>query len=278
MNPSSIFPSLDDFEPTQQTLHAYSQVAGVVARAHAIPHPKWWHISLKVQPDGLVTDNMPLPGGGVFHLKMDLLEHEVVLQTSQGVRQSFSMTAGYTAPELADQVLEALSDLGLQGDYAHEKYEQAEVGEYDPRMARRYLTALANIDYLFKKHRATLPGEPGPVQLWPHGFDLSFEWFGSQTVRSGENGRKQEHPAQLSLGFSPGEPDHPGPYFYSNPWPFEEGKLVHYPLPAGARWFTQGWQGSILPYEELTGDENAEERLLAYARTVFEISAPLLTA
>jgi hypothetical protein len=75
-------------------------------------------------------------------------------------------------------------------------------------------------------------------------------------------------------------PAHVGylPYFYSNPWPFEKDQLLDKPLPAGAGWFTGGWEGTIFPYVELVGAANAEERLLAYARAVYDAAAPTLMA
>ena len=50
------------------------------------------------------------------------------------------------------------------------------------------------------------------------------------------------------------------------------------PLPAGAEWHTEGWQGSTLPYEQLIGDKNAEARLRKYAQAVFDIVSPTLMA
>jgi hypothetical protein len=236
---------------------------------------------LKVQPDGLITDNMSLPGGGIFALKMDLVGHKVVLFTSRGQVHEFSMTERLSATVLGDQVLGAVSDLGLSGEYARdeyarEKFENDEPREYDPAMARNYLTALVNVDRTFKKHRAALPGEIGPVQLWPHHFDLSFEWFGTRTVKYEEGGQVEKYPSQLNLGFSPGDSGHPGPYFYSNPWPFETDHLVPNPLPSGARWFTEGWEGSLLSYDSLVDDGQAEAKLLAYARAVFDLASPTL--
>jgi hypothetical protein len=136
---------------------------------------------------------------------------------------------------------------------------------------------LVNANRIFQQHRATLSGETGPVQLWPHGFDLAFEWFGPRVHVFEERGERQELPSQLSLGFFPGSPG-VAPYFYSNPWPFETDALLGQPLPEGARWHTEGWQGTLLPYEVLVGDPNADERLLAYARRVFELTAPTLIA
>ena len=137
---------------------------------------------------------------------------------------------------------------------------------------------MAHVDRTFKKHRASLSGELGLVQLWPHGFDLAFEWFGTRVVEYEEGGSVTKYPSQLNLGFSPGEASHPQPYFYSNPWPFDEAQLVDKPLPRGARWSTGSWQGTLLPYAELVDDSQAEKRLLKYARGVFEICAPTLSA
>jgi hypothetical protein len=266
------FPPLTEWEATHKTLHLYSNVVGVVPRAHAEFHPKWWHISLKVQPEGLVTDNMPLPGGGIFSLKMDLLQHKVVLTTSRGDVREFSMTEGLSASAFGDQVLAAVADLGLTAEYARGKFEDDEARQYDPAAAARFLTALVNADRIFKKHRAGLTGEVGPVQLWPHGFDLAFEWFGTRVEEYEEDGEIVKHPSQINLGFYPGGEA----YFYSNPWPFETDQLVNNPLPSGASWFTESWQGSMLEYAKLIGDSQAEEKLLAYAKAVYDLASPTL--
>jgi hypothetical protein len=278
MSTDVIFPSLTDWEPTRDTLHWYSWAVGVVPRAHAEFHPKWWHISLKVYPDGLTTDEIPLPDGGTFSLKLDLRRHKVVLVAKGEVFREFSMTKGLTGTAFGDQILGAVADLGLTAEYAREKFESDEPREYDPAVAEKFLTVLVNVDRIFNQHRANLSGDVGQVQLWPHHFDLAVEWFGTRMVEYQEGDEVQQYPSQLNLGLSPGDSGHPAPYFYSNPWPFKSDQLLDKPLPAGARWFTEGWEGTIFPYAELVGDRNAAERLLEYARIVYEIAAPTLTA
>ena len=275
MTNTTTFPALTDWEPTRKTLQLYSRVVGAVPRAHAEFHPQWWHISLKVQSGGLVTGRMDLPKGGQFWLKIDLQQHKIFILTDDGVFQVFSMTDGLSATEMADQILAALTDLGLKGEYARDKFEDDEPREYNPEAAGRYLTALVNADRIFKEHKATLSGDTGPVQLWPHGFDLAFEWFGTRVETYEHDGEVQEYPSQINLGFYPGDPD-TAPYFYSNPWPFEAGELLSHPLPAGASWHTEGWQGTIVLYDELADDENAASRLREYAQAVFEIGSPTL--
>lgn len=272
------FPSLRGWEPTRDTLQLYSRAAGVVPRAHAEFHPKWWHISLKVQPDGLTTDEMELPAGGTFLVKLDLQQHQVLVVANGAIAGMASLTSGLTGTEFGDRLLAIVADLGLSADYARDKFENDEPRVYDPAMAEKYLAALVNVDRIFKKHIDTLRGNVGQVQLWPHHFDLSVEWFGTRVVEYQEGDEVQQYPAQLNLGFSPGDSGHPEPYFYSNPWPFEKEQLLDKPLPAGARWFTDGWEGSILPYAELVGDAKAEKRLLDYAHAVYEAAAPTLMA
>ncbi|MFQ5555692.1 MAG: DUF5996 family protein [Acidimicrobiia bacterium] len=267
----SLFPALnEDWEPTRATLHQYANAVGVIPRAHAVAHPKWWHISLKVRSNGLTTDTMGLPGGGTFHIRMDLRSHEVVIDTSTGVTRSISMTEGLTGTEFGDKLIATVAELGLEGDYVREKFESDDAREYDPASARTFFDALVNIDYVLEQHRSTLEGDIGPLQVWPHGFDLAFEWMGTRT----ETYDGQVLPSQLNLGWYPGGEA----YFYSNPWPFEKDELLATELPHGAVWHTEGWEGSMMLYSDLVGDPDAGQKLLDYARAVYDVAAKTLTA
>ncbi len=272
------FPPLEDCQATKESLHLYALAMSVVPRAHAKFHPQWWHITLKVTPEGLVGNEIKLPDGGSFKLRMDFGKHAVVLETSRGESKEFGMAAGLTATQFGDQILAAVADLGLEGEYEREKFENDEPRAYNKEQAAAFFRVVTIADRVFKKQREGLSGERGPVQLWPHGFDLAFEWFGTRVERHEENGEMQEYPAQLNLGFSPGESSHPAPYFYSNPWPFEGDQLTDKQLPHGARWFTESWQGTLLEYSNLVGDPEAEQKLLEYAQGVYEITSPTLMA
>ena len=273
----TFFPSLAGFEATRQTLHKYSNAIGVVPRAYGIAHPKWWHISLKVRPSGLTTDNVPLPDGGALSLRMDLQQHQIVLQVSNGDTAVFDMTAGLTGTQMGDTILTAVRDYGLTGPFVREKFESDDPRSYDPEMAGRYFTALINANTAFTRHQYAISGETGPVQLWPHGFDLACEWFGTRVETYEEHGEVQEYPSQINLGFYPGN-ESTAPYFYSNPWPFEADVLLKQPLPEGASWHTEGWEGSIFPYAALVNDDNALERLQTFAKAVYDVASPTLLA
>lgn len=277
MSTEVVFPSLEGFEPTRQTLQLYSRVISAVPRAHGKFHPQWWHVSLRVQPDGLITEEVALADGRALRLKMDLVGHVIVLTVDGEAFHTLSMLGGTSSTSMANEVLDAVAGLGLEGEVERDKFENDALRDYDPDQVAIFLTALVNADRIFREHRASLSGEMGPVQLWPHGFDLAFEWFGTQVQVYEEEGKQKEYRSQLNLGFFPGSPG-VEPYFYSNPWPFEAEALLGQQLTEGASWHTEGWQGAILPYAALVGDKDAAERLRTFARRVHMLASPTLSA
>jgi hypothetical protein len=273
MNPVPLSPMPEDWEPTRATLHNYANALGVVARAHAKPHDKWWHISLKVSDNGLVTDTMPLPGGGTLDLRMDLVNHEAVLETSTGQRRALSMAEGLTGTEFGTRLIAMVDEFGFTGEYVAEKFESDDARTYVASDAEAFLAAMVSANHNMEIHRSALSGPVGPLQIWPHGFDLAFEWYGSKMATHEEGGDVSEIPAQLNLGFYPAG----RPYFYSNPWPFDAAVLTAIALPAPAQWNTEGWEGSILYYDDLLATPDPAQRLLGYAKAVFDAAAPTLT-
>ena len=120
---SSAFPPLDDFAATRQTLQLYSRAVAAIPRAYAEPHPQWWHVSLTVKPDGLVTDTIALPDGGEIALKLDLKQHNILLFTEDEVLRTWDMTTGLTSTILGNQLIAMVEALGLNGgDYGREKF------------------------------------------------------------------------------------------------------------------------------------------------------------
>lgn len=269
-----VFPALPtDGEATRSTLHAYAHAVAALPRAHALPHPLWWHVSLRVRPTGLVTDSMPLPGGGAALVRMDPRTNMIVFETSGGATRAFPMDAGLTATEMGAALIAAAAEFGLSGEYDHSKFENDEDRPYNRDDALQLFQALVTAEGVLAIHRSRIGGSVGPVQLWPHGFDLAFEWFGTRMVATSEMAESSKAPVQINLGFYPAG----DAYFYSNPWPFEADSLLGVELPDGADWHTDGWEGSMLPYADVVGRSEGPERVLAYAEAVFEAAAPGLT-
>ncbi len=266
-------PIPENVEATRATLHAYALAIGAIARVHAIPHPRWWHVSLNLTASGFVTDTMSLPGGGVFQVRMDLRSHDIVVETNRGEVARFAMTDGTSARQMGSQLIATVTALGLSGDYDTSKFEDDSARPYDSDTAARFLAVLVDVHQVMQTHRAGLTGEVGPIQLWPHGFDLAFEWFGTRTIDHEEAGETTSLPSQLNFGFYPAG----RAYFYSNAWPFDAAGLLDVDLPHGAEWHTEGWEGSILNYDQVAGTPDGPARVAEYAAAVYAAAAPTLS-
>ena len=269
------FPSLDGFGPTRATLHAYALAINSIARVHAQPRPHWWHTSLKITEDGLVSDPLLLPSGESAVFTINFRDHEIALEDGSGHASTFPMSSGWSGTQMGDALIAAAEAMGLHGEYDRERFESTEPGMYDTAVAERFFTALCSAKRVFEAHLATLSGTISPIELWPHNFDMSAEWYGTRMIPYDEEGKTTFLPAQLNLGFYPGENDEDS-YFYSNPWPFESELLLDQPLPAGANWHTDGWTGSELPYSLVVAEPHAEQLVIDFARAVYALARPTL--
>lgn len=273
---SQRFPDLGDWLQTRDTLHAYSRLLGAVRRLLMPPHPRWWHISLELASQGLTTGQIPAPTearGGDLELTLNLRRSRLALGADGDSRHELSLLAAPTATELGQEVVAWLRRLGIESGPERSLWVDDGERSYDPEAATRFLRALLEVEKVFERVRSTLSGETGPIQLWPHHLDLSFEWFGSRRVEYEEEGEARETSAQIGFGFSTGDDSHPEAYFYATPWPFEE-PFLEGSLPAAARWQTVGWQGGLLPYTLVRRD--GPEALSGFLRAVYEIAAPHL--
>jgi hypothetical protein len=187
-------------------------------------------------------------------------------------RLPFPMNADLTGTQMGNALIAAGAEFGLAGHYDRAKFENDDPRPYNETDAMALFQAIVAADAVFTVHRNRIGGMVGPIQLWPHGFDLAFEWFGTRSVASDEDGEPVEQRAQLNLGFYPAG----DAYFYSNPWPFDRS-LREVPLPGKARWHTDGWDGSILAYADVADRTDGAEQVLAYAEAVYEAAAPTLT-
>ena len=269
-------PILRDWESTRKTLHAYAKVVGSVPRALASPHPRWWHVSLKVSERGLQTDRFhPIENRGVsLQLLMDFHDHAIKIFRNDTLSYQISMCDGLTVQDLAEKIEAHLHKIGISVELEIAIFEGTVVGIYNSTVAEDYFRILTRVEGILKKVLAKLDGDVGIVNVWPHNFDLAFEWFSEALIPSEhQNGAS---PAQINFGFAPGDITHARPYFYSNPWPFDEN-LTENSLPSGAQWFQQSWQGSLLAYDTVASDEAFEEKLEEYFLTIYRLASPQLS-
>ena len=107
------------WKDTYATLHMWTQVVGKIALARAAPMNHSWAIAFHFTSRGLRTrllvaaafDLQPGRGSGVW-IGFDILNHRLVIETSDGERRSLPLAPGSVA-EFYREVMTTLDEMGL---------------------------------------------------------------------------------------------------------------------------------------------------------------------
>ena len=140
------------WQDTYATLHMWMQIVGKVALARAAPLNHSWGIAFHLTPRGLRTGLLTYEGRA-FTMTFDFLEHQLVIETSDGVRRTLplaprSVAAFYrevmtTLDEMALPVriwpmpVEIPSPIRFEQDTVHHSY--------DPKYVERWWNVLARV-------------------------------------------------------------------------------------------------------------------------------------
>lgn len=113
-----------------------------------------------------------------------------------------------------------------------------EIVSLDIKELQNYFNFVSKANLSLEIFRMRLTGKFTLVHLWPHGFDLSVEWF---------TGLEDQ---QIGIGISPGEENIALPYLYINPYPFNP-KIKEEKLPLG-EWHDKSWKGIKVEWNEIS--------------------------
>jgi len=256
---------LEEWQPTRDTIHRYSQVLGSVRRALTPPQKHWWHISLRAAAAGLTTTPVPAEEMS-FDMLLDFTGHQLTISTSEGDWWDMSLQ-NLSPADFAEEAVNALRTLGVDVEIDQEPFANDSRRAYDMMAVEDYWQTLSQIDLLLKQFRGELREECSPVQVWPHHFDLSLVWFSGRLVPGVDPADAENADEQMAFGFSTGDEGIPAPYFYITAYPWPKG-LTDTSLPDGASWRTEDWQGAVLMHERLLEEDDPKEMLLHFWRTV----------
>jgi hypothetical protein len=248
---------LEEWNSTRDTLHARIRAIGAAARALAEPLPHWWHIALI--PGNLELSTRPLLGAdGPFVATVDLAEHHVLVEGGGVVPMSLP------GDRFAAAFVGALSAAGAAIDLDPGDFASPDVYEADA--ARRFGVALGRLVPILASATDAAGGSTGPVNFWPHHFDLAVSWFSGRHVPGVDPADDESAAEQVTLGFSTGDESIAGPYCYATAYPLPEG-LVGAMLPSPARWNTAGFTGGVLGYSSALETGEPEGAIGAFFRT-----------
>ena len=267
--------TLSTWQPTRDTLQAYTKIVGRVRRILSPPQKHWCHISLPLSPVGLTTTPIPCRDHGrTFDIEFNFFTHETTVRTNSGDIDVITLE-GQSPRDFGEELLEILASFDIDVELPAALLTSTEEGSYNDAAVEAYWQALCRIDSLFKQFKGELRQETTPVLLWPHHLDLAFMWLSGRLVPDQDPEDEELADEQMNFGFSTGDSTINEPYFYATAYPLPPG-LIGSPLPEPAYWHTAGFSGAILPYAGLLDHDDPDQLLLDFLRTVQRNGASLM--
>jgi hypothetical protein len=270
---------LDSWLATKNTLQLYTQVVGKLRLALSPPEPEWAHVTFYVTARGLTTGPMPYRGR-TFQIQFDLVAHELVIDVSDGGRETLALEPRSVADFYNDifallEELDILVDvnpipqevpnpISFEKDTAHASYDAKHVGQY--------WRILSFADTVLKQHRAPFRGRHTPVHFFWGGFDLAYTRYCGRPAPpppgAGKMMREAMDEEEIYAGFWPGDARFSEPafgaYIYPKPAGLEAAKIG----PDGAAWNDKIGL-FLLPYEVVRTSSAPSEMVLEFLSTTY---------
>jgi len=282
---------LEDWLPTQQTLHRWTQIVGKTRLGLAPFVNHWWHCTLYLTPRGLTTGAMPHAGGFV-EIEFDLLGDQLLARTgsdTESIRLENKSVADFYTEYRA-----LLATLGVEVHIVPKPNElpdatpfasDVEHATYDADAARRWYRVLLQADRLLGQFRSGFEGKCSPVHFWWGGFDIACTRFSGRTapLYSGNAPNVPMYVMRegyshecISAGWWPGVAESPVPYpaFYAYSYPEPAGCSTA-PIEPSAAFYHTEMREWILPYEAVRGSSDPDGMVLAFLESTYEAAARL---
>jgi Family of unknown function (DUF5996) len=111
----TVWPPLpyEEWKPTKETLHRYAQIVGKVRMSLVPFRNHWWHVTLYVSARGVTTGPMP-SGDLTVEIELDVVDHRVVVRTSEGRTESFALRDGLSCARFYGGLFSALRKVGVE--------------------------------------------------------------------------------------------------------------------------------------------------------------------
>lgn len=276
---------LDDWRDTRDTLQMWTQIVGKICLALTPRVNHFWNIALQVTSRGLMTPPLPYQGR-TFTMTFDFLEHALVIDTSDGARQSVPLRPE-TVADFYQRLMGTLHGLGIDVRIwtmpvevpEPIRFDQDTVHRsYDPAAARTFWEILLAMKPVFESFRGEFIGKCSPVHFFWGSFDLAVTRFSGRPApaRPGADPITREAYSHevISHGWWPGGGPVNEPAFYAYAAPEPAGLKTAAVQPAAA-YYNTDLSEFILSYEAVRTSATPEADLRAFLRTTYDAAATL---
>jgi hypothetical protein len=282
------WPSLrvDDWTPTRDTLHMWTQIVGKVRLAHMPLINHWWQVTLYVSPRGLTTGAIPY-GTAVFDMEFDFVADVLAIRLSDGSERSVPLASRPVA-EFYGETLSALDSLGIASqivahpnevDPAIPFAEDFEHAEFDADAAHMFWQQLVQAHRVILDFRASFTGKVSPVHFFWGALDLACTRFSGRAAPSHAGGAPncpdwvmvEGYSRELSsCGFWPGGGEEGA--FYSYAYPEPQG-FAEYRVEPDAAYYSDEYKQFLLPYEAVRTAGNPDQTLSRFLHSTYAAAA-----
>jgi hypothetical protein len=272
------------WKDTYATLHMWTQVVGKVALARAAPVNHSWGIAFLLTPRGLRT-HLLTHDPRTFSISFDFIDHQLLIETSDGVRRSLPLMARSVA-EFYHDVMSALDGIGLpvriwsmpveiaspirfEEDHDHRSYDR----EY----VERWWQIVVRVHQVLTECRCAFIGKCSPVHFFWGSFDMAVTRFSGRLAppREGPAFMREAYSHEvISHGFWPGSAPVLEPAIYAYAVPEPEGLRTAGVQPDGAYYHPE-LREFILPYEAVRAAASPEAAIAAFVDSTYRQAATL---
>lgn len=273
------------WKDTLETLHMNLQIVGKVRLSLTPMEPQWANVPLYLSSRGLTTTPMAYEGL-IFEIEVDLIDHQVLIQTVKGEIRRVALTARPVAEFYAD-FMSNLSSLGIDTNFrpipdevddpipfAEDTLHRA----YQPHWANRFWRVLSQVDLALKEHRSRYLGRSSPVHFFWGTFDLAHTRFSGRAAQpppgAGLIRRLSADAEQICCGFWPGSAQFPQAAFFSYTYPKPDGIEEQVIQPPEAGWSSDLGEFA-LPYEDVRKSASPRNAILQFFESTFTAGARL---
>ena len=292
MSEKPIWPdlSLAAWSETCDTLHLWTQIVGKVRIALTPLINHWWNATFLVTARGLAAPAMPY-AGRTFDIIFDFVNHQLVIETSDGGVESITLKAKAVA-DFYNEFMQCLQRLGIdihiwtmpsEIENAIQFDRDSTHAQYDPVYAQKFWLALLQANRVMNEFRARFIGKASPVHFFWGSFDLAVTRFSGRTapppkgtaphVASWVIAESYSHEVS-SCGFWPGNGGYGRAAFF----------VYAYPEPAGYgdtrratadAFYDKGLGQFILPYDAVCQSGDPDRLLLGFLQETYVAAAEL---
>ena len=273
-----------EWRETLETLHMYTQVVGKLRLALSPFEVAWANVPLCITARGFTTSPLPY-GQRTFDAELDLIDHVVVLRTSEGTVERVEL--GSAVADFYGDVVSALRRLRVDVEISTMPSEVSDPipfpedrvhVTYDRAHATLFHRVAGMVAVVMKEHRAHFSGWTQPVHFFWGTFDLALARF---------SGRRLVPPADapffekyggteemVCCGWWPGDDRVPVAAFYAYAHPMPDGLPEASVSPDDAGW-DAGISEFLLRYDAAIASPDPRRAILDFFESTYDAAARL---